>query len=233
MSDYVNRAGLQVADILAGFVESRALPGTGIDQAAFWAGFAKLLAELTPVNKALLAKRDDLQARIDAWHLARAGQGHDAAAYETFLHQIGYLVAEPAPFKIGTTGVDEEIAKMAGPQLVVPSLNDRFVLNAANARWGSLYDALYGTDVLDASAALPGGYDAVRGAAVIAYARAFLDVIIPGWEGTLSGGEHVDLVGRGEKGVLFRHHDLHIEIVVDRTHPIGAGDPLGIADVML
>ena len=233
MSDYVDRAGLQVADILAGFVESRALPGTGVDQDAFWAGFAKLLAELTPVNKALLAKRDDLQAQIDAWHMARAGQGHDASAYEAFLHQIGYLMKEPAPFTIGTVGVDEEIAKMAGPQLVVPSLNDRFVLNAANARWGSLYDALYGTDALDAPPALPGGYDAVRGAAVIAYARAFLDATIPGWEATLSGAEHVDLVSRGEKDVLFRHHDLHIEVVVDRTHPIGAGDPLGIADVML
>ena len=233
MTDYIIRNGISIASVLADFVDSRALPGTGVDPAHFWAGVAKLLGDMAPRNRALLAKRDTLQAQIDDWHIARAGQEHDVAAYEAFLREIGYLVPEPAPFSITTTNVDAEIATMAGPQLVVPSLNDRFVLNAANARWGSLYDALYGTDVLDAPPAKPGGYDPERGEAVIAYARAFLDAAIPGWEITLKGTEHDDLVVRSDKGVLFRHNDLHIEIVVDPSHPIGATDPLGIADVIL
>ena len=238
MTSYIAQDGIKIARELYDFVEQKALPGTGVESAAFWAGFAKLLAEMTPVNRALLAKRDDLQAQIDAWHVARAGQGHDACAYEAFLRDIGYLVPEPAPFTIGTTGVDVEIAKMAGPQLVVPSLNDRFVLNAANARWGSLYDALYGTDVLDAPPAKPGGYDAARGAAVIARARAFLDEAVPGWANVCKGAAHDDLVAiTGEadnpSSLLFKNNDLHIEVIINHEHPIGRTDPLGIADVIL
>jgi malate synthase len=155
------------------------------------------------------------------------------AAYQAFLTEIGYLVPEPAPFTIGTRNVDAEIAHDGGPQLVVPSLNDRFVLNAANARWGSLYDALYGTDVLDAPAARPGGYDTARGDAVIAYARAFLNAAIPGWEAAVAGAEHPALVARREGGLLFAHNGLHIEIVIDPDHPVGRTDALGIADVVL
>jgi malate synthase len=232
MSAYTNRAGLRVAIVLAEFVEARALLDTGITADALWVGLADILARFVPVNRALLAKRDDLQAQIDAWHIAHPAP-INPAAYEAFLREIGYLVQEPAPFQISTTGVDAEIATMAGPQLVVPSLNDRFVLNAANARWGSLYDALYGTDVLDASPAKPGGYDQERGAAVIAYARAFLDAAIPGWESAIAGNGHANLVARRDEGVLFKHNGLHIEIVIDSNHPIGATDPLGIADVIL
>ncbi len=233
MTDTTTRAGLQVASVLADFVESRALAGTGIAADALWAGLAKLLADFAPRNKALLAKRDDLQAQIDAWHLARKGQPHDAAAYEAFLREIGYLVEEPAPFTITTSNVDAEIATMAGPQLVVPSLNDRFVLNAANARWGSLYDAFYGTDTLDAPAAKPGGYDKDRGAAVVARVRQFLNETLPGWEGAVSGGDHPALVARKDGGLLFRNNGLHVEIVIDPASPVGADDPLGISDVVL
>ncbi len=229
MSAYTNRAGLQVASVLADFVESRALAGTGIAPDALWQGLADILARFVPVNRALLAKRDELQAKLDAWHAANPGPIGDIAVYQAFLREIGYLVPEPAPFSISTQNVDPEIATMAGPQLVVPSLNDRFVLNAANARWGSLYDALYGTDVLDAPPAKPGGYDQERGAAVIAYARAFLSATIPGWEGS----DCPALVAHRDGGKLFRHNGLHIELVIDRSHPIGATDPLGIADVIL
>ncbi|HWV61570.1 MAG TPA: malate synthase G, partial [Sphingopyxis sp.] len=167
MTEFIDRSGLSVDSRLADFIEQRALPGTGLDAAKFWSDFAGLLGKFAPENAALLAKREDLQARIDAWHKAREGQAHDAAAYQGFLREIGYLVSEPAPFSVGTRNVDPEIATMAGPQLVVPALNARFALNAANARWGSLYDAFYGTDALDAPPAKPGGYDAERGAAVI------------------------------------------------------------------
>ena len=224
---YVARAGLQVADVLADFVEAEVLPGTGISSAALWDGFAALLARFVPVNRALLAKRDDLQAQIDAWHEARLGQDWDAVAYEAFLREIGYLVPEPAPFTIDTANVDAEVATMAGPQLVVPALNTRFALNAANARWGSLYDALYGTDALDAPPAQGAGYDPIRGEAVVARARAFLDEAIPGWR----GGAH--LIAEKPGGKLFRHNGLHIELVIDPSHPIGKSDPDGIADVVL
>ena len=142
MSEMVERNGLKVAATLAEFIEQRALPGTGIDEAEFWSGVAGIFARFAPENRALLARRDELQAQIDAWHQARAGQPIDQRAYHAFLRDIGYLVEEPAPFSIETANVDDEIARMAGPQLVVPVLNARFALNAANARWGSLYDAL-------------------------------------------------------------------------------------------
>jgi len=237
MTEYVTRANLQVADELALFVESRALSGTGIAADALWSGLSDILARFVPVNRALLAKRDALQTQIDAWHKANPGPISDMPAYQAFLRDIGYLVAEPAPFAIGTQNVDAEIATMAGPQLVVPSLNDRFVLNAANARWGSLYDALYGTDALDAPPARAGGYDADRGAAVIAYARNFLNHSIPGWEAVLSGGTSDFFVAQTASGdikrYLFKQNGLHIEILVDPAHPIGATDELHIADVIL
>src|SRR6476661_5791228 len=167
MSDRVERSGLQVAPVLAAFIEQQALPGTGHEPAAFWAGMAEIFARYAPENTMLLARRDAMQANLDDWHAARRGQPIDQTEYQAYLREIGYLVDEPAPFAIGTEDVDDEIARMAGPQLVVPSLNARFLLNAANARWGSLYDALYGTDVLP-GAAKPGGYDPERGAQVIA-----------------------------------------------------------------
>jgi malate synthase len=166
VSDIVTKAGLQVDGALARFVDIEVLGPLGQAPDAFWQGFADLLAEYAPRNWALLAKRDELQARIDRWHVERRGQPHDPQAYRGFLEEIGYLVAEPGDFTIGTANVDAEIATMAGPQLVVPVLNARFLLNAANARWGSLYDAYYGTDALDAPPARPGGYDRDRGAAV-------------------------------------------------------------------
>jgi malate synthase len=237
MTEYVTRANMQVANELALFVESRALSGTGIGADALWAGLSDILARFVPVNRALLAKRDALQTQIDAWHKANPGPISDMPAYQAFLRDIGYLVAEPAAFAIGTQNVDAEIATMAGPQLVVPSLNDRFVLNAANARWGSLYDALYGTDALDAPPARAGGYDATRGAAVIAYARNFLNHSIPGWETVLSGGASDFFVAQTASGdtkrYLFKQNGLHIEILVDPAHPIGATDELHIADVIL
>ncbi len=157
MTDTIERAGLQVHAALAELLEREVLPVLGRDTDAFWRGFAELLAGLAPRNRALLVKRQDLQAKIDAWHQERRGQPHDPEAYRAFLEAIGYLVPEPAPFGIATANVDPEIATMAGPQLVVPVLNARFLLNAANARWGSLYDAFYGTDALDAPPAKPAG----------------------------------------------------------------------------
>jgi malate synthase len=233
MTQYVNRANLKVASVLADFVETKALAGTGLSADMLWAGLADMLTRFVPQHRALLATRDALQAKLDQWHRENPGPIDDMPAYQAYLREIGYLVPEPAPFAISTQNVDAEIATMAGPQLVVPSLNDRFVLNAANARWGSLYDALYGTDALDAPPAKPGGYDEARGAAVIRYARTFLDDTIAGWEMAFDGDEHPDLVARSDRGLLFRHNGLHIEIIVDRSHPIGAGDLLGIADVVL
>jgi len=236
------RAGLQVAEELAVFLEDEALPGTGIEAAAFWTGVAALFARFAPDNRRLLAVRDDLQARIDGWHVQRRGQPYDVAAAAAFLRGIGYLADEPAPFAIGTQNVDAEVATLAGPQLVVPSLNARFVLNAANARWGSLYDALYGTDALG-DAPVSGPYDAARGARVVARAKAFLDEAVP-----LANGSWADLtdthegiairdpgqyVGRSDRSRLFRHNGLHIEVVFDPEHPIGATDPAGISDVVL
>lgn len=241
MSIYVDRAGLKVAVELAGFVEGQAITGTGIAAEAIWVGIAAILDRFVPVNRALLAKRDVLQAKIDDWHRANPGPIADMPAYQAFLREIGYLVPEPAPFTIGTANVDAEIATMAGPQLVVPSLNDRFVLNAANARWGSLYDALYGTDALDAPQARPGGYDVQRGEAVIRRAKAFLDEAVPlaagvwaDWKGeTPHLANPAQLVARKPGGWLFRHNGLHIELVIDPAHPIGKTDPANIADVVL
>ena len=237
MTKYVTRAGLQIAEQLVDFTENRALVGTGIAADTLWRGLADILARFAPHNRTLLAKRDDIQAKLDAWHRAHPGPITDMAGYQAFLREIGYLVPEPAPFSIGTQNVDAEIATMAGPQLVVPSLNDRFVLNAANARWGSLYDALYGTDVLQAPAAKPGGYDTDRGAAVVAYARSFLDAAIPGWQAVLSGGESSYFVAMTQVDdttrYLFKQNGLHIEVVVNPLSPVGATDEMHIADVIL
>jgi malate synthase len=243
MSEYVNRAGLQIASVLADFMETRALAETGVEVGALWQGLADVLARFVPINRALLAKRDDLQAKLDVWHKANPGPIDDMQGYQAFLREIGYLVPEPAPFAIGTQNVDAEIATMAGPQLVVPSLNDRFVLNAANARWGSLYDAFYGTDALDAAPAKPGGYDPVRGAAVVKAAKEFLDTAVPLESGSWaelrdpSGGIAIkdpsQYVGKSEYGRLFRNNGLHIEVMFEPDHPIGKIDPSGISDVIL
>ncbi|WP_374572108.1 malate synthase G [Phenylobacterium sp.] len=253
-------SALSVDDLLHGFVEQELLPGTGVAPAAFWAALETVLADFTPKNAALLARRDELQALIDKWWIERKGKPFDVAEETAFLREIGYLLPEPADFAIGTTGVDPEIAKIAGPQLVVPVSNGRYALNAANARWGSLYDALYGTDALEPPAASK-GYDPVRGGKVIAYARALLDSVAP-----LSAGSHADatayaiagdalavalkdgstaglanpaqLAGwRGSaeapEGVLLKHNGLHMEIQVDRSHNIGKDDPAGVADVLV
>ncbi len=240
MTNYVEKAGLKVATELADFLEKRALPGTGIAADAFWAGMAAIFARLAPCNRTLLAKRDEIQAVIDQWHKKVAGQPLDIPAYTTFLTGLGYLVPEPAPFLVGPKNVDRELAEVAGPQLVVPVLNARFLLNAANARWGSLYDALYGTD------AIPGGpvgksYEPERGARVIAWAKAFLDDAVPLCAGSWAdwvGGEvalanPAQLIGRAGDNLLLRHNGLHIEIVINRVHPIGKDDPAGMADVLM
>ena len=197
MTDRVNKHGLQVDRQLADFVEDRALPGTGIEADAFWKGFSDILHDLGPRNRELLDTRADMQSRIDAWHKERAGQEHDSEAYQTFLREIGYLVPEGDDFTVETQNVDPEIAKVPGPQLVVPITNARFALNAANARWGSLYDAFYGTDALG-EGPRGGGYDPERGQQVVARAKAFLDETVP-----LVSGSHAQLVGyRVEDGAL-------------------------------
>lgn len=233
----IARAGLGIAPELADFLEREALPGTGIAPDAFWSGVAAIFERFTPQNRALLATRDRMQAAIDAWHRDHA---FEPAPYEAFLREIGYLLPEPAPFGVDPANVDPEIAERAGPQLVVPILNARFLLNAANARWGSLYDALYGTDALPGAAA-SGGYDAARGAQVIAWAKAFLDEAVPladgrwaDWTGgTPALADSGQWVGSASETLLFRHNGLHIEVVIDRGHPIGRDDPAGIADVVL
>ncbi|MBP9184548.1 MAG: malate synthase G [Fuscovulum sp.] len=255
MTKRVDRAGLQVDRVLAEFLETRALPGTGVTETAFWSGFAALLADLAPKNRALLARRDDLQAQIDAWHIARHGQPHDHAAYKAFLAEIGYLLPEGPDFQIDTANVDPEIAQVPGPQLVVPITNARYALNAANARWGSLYDCLYGTDAMG-SAPPKGGYDRGRGARVVARARVFLDEAFP-----IEGASHADVrryhvkdgallvddlplvtptkfVGyrgnpKAPDAVLLRNNGLHVELVFDRAHFIGARDQACLADVQL
>ena len=240
MNDYVERAGLRVSAGLASFIDARALPGTGIGADAFWRKLAVLLARFAPDNAALLRRRDALQARIDAWHGARRGGSVDRGEYSDFLREIGYLVDQPEAFSIATRGLDPEVATLAGPQLVVPVLNARFLLNAANARWGSLYDALYGTDAIPGSPS-PGGYDAARGAEVVKWAKAFLDDAVPlagtSWAqwtgGALPLADRGQLVGTRGESLLLRNHGMHIEVIVDREHPVGRNDPAGIADVVV
>jgi len=251
---------LSVDEILAEFVESELLPGTGISPGVFWSSLEGALADFTPRNAALLERRDELQALIDAWWRERQGKAFDVAAETAFLRAIGYLVDEPAPFEISTVGVDPEISRLAGPQLVVPVSNGRFALNAANARWGSLYDALYGTDAL-APPSGARGYDARRGAQVIAFARALLDRTAPllagshgqaaayrilddalsvqladgGSTGLVSGDQLIGWRGPAENpsAVLLRHNGLHLEIQIDRNHDIGRSDAAGVCDVIL
>jgi len=260
MSTKISLHGLSIDPQLHRFIEDEAIPGTGVAAADFWKGFAALTGELAPQNRALLAERDRLQAAIDQWHLERKGKDIDPDAYEAFLREIGYLQPEGPDFKVGTANVDPEISEVAGPQLVVPVMNTRFALNAANARWGSLYDAFYGTDVLGPP---PGGkgYDAARGAKVIARGREWLDKAAPlsgashsdvqsysvsngQLAATLSGGAIAGLATpalfRGYRGtsgapeaVLLRHNGLHFEIVVDRAHPIGKTDQAGVADIVV
>ena len=242
MSEFVNRAGIRIDPRLATFLESEVLAPLERDAGAFWQGFADLLGVFAPRNAALLAKREELQAKIDAWHSERRGKPLDQGEYQTLLREIGYLVPEPDDFTIGSQNVDAEIATMAGPQLVVPILNARFLLNAANARWGSLYDAFYGTDALDATPAQPGGYDQARGDAVIARGREFLDSALPlvdqSWadladenDGKLQ--DESQYVGKTERGLLFQNNGLHIEIVFDPIHPVGQTDKAGIADIII
>jgi len=248
----VDKGSLQVAEELAGFIDRQALAGTGIAPDAFWAGAARIFEGFAPENRALLQTRDEIQAKIDAWHEARRGQTIDPDEYQAFLRSIGYLADEPQPFSITSERVDDELARLAGPQLVVPVLNARFLLNAANARWGSLYDALYGTDALGPPPA-GRGYDAERGAKVIARAKTFLDAAIPLAMGAHSAvsdyriengalvpalSDPSALTGwRGDparpEAILFRHNGLHIELVIDRDHPIGRTDAAGVADVVL
>ena len=240
MTTFETRAGLSVDSRMTAFVEAEVLPGTGIAADHFWAGLADILARFEPENSALVAERERLQSAIDGWHKARAGQPLDMAEYQAFLRDIGYLVPEPAAFTIGTANVDPEIATTAGPQLVVPSLNARFALNAANARWGSLYDALYGTDALPGKAK-PGGYDSERGAQVVEAAKSFLDEAAPlaaGKWADWTGGElalanPAQLVARSDKSILLQNNGLHIDVIIEAQNSVGATDPAHIADVIL
>ncbi|EMI11516.1 malate synthase G [Anoxybacillus gonensis] len=262
MGEYVQVGRLQVANIFYDFMTNEVLPNSGVDASKFWSDFEQLIEELTPKNKALLAKRDELQEKINEWHKQHRGQ-FDFEQYQSFLQEIGYLEPEVDDFEITTENVDDEIAKQAGPQLVVPITNARYALNAANARWGSLYDALYGTDVIseEGGAQRGKGYNPVRGEKVIAYVRAFLDEAVPlreyshkdavqyavvngtltvtvkdGQTTTLQDGEKfVGYQGSPEQpsAVLLKNNGLHIEIQIDRTHPIGQTDAAGIKDVYL
>ncbi len=261
--DHIKAGGLTIVRSLYDFITHEAIPGTGLDPAGFWLEFGDLVRELAPINKMLLAKREALQGQIDAWHKSHRGRPFSETEYDSFLREIGYLLPEPADFEITTANVDAEIASIAGPQLVVPVTNARYALNAANARWGSLYDALYGTDAVseDGGATRAGGYNPVRGAKVIARAKEFLDQAAP-----LYAGSHADAVAyhlegnrlivemasgtraalahedgfvgyRGDvthlSAVLIRHHNLHLEIQIDRKHPIGKTDPAGVSDVLV
>ena len=252
MSGMQERHGMKVADTLVSFVEDKALPGTGVDADAFWAGLSGLVNGMGDENRALLEKRADLQGRIDAWHVANKGKAHDEAAYEAFLREIGYLLSEGDDFEIETQNVDPEIANVPGPQLVVPITNARFALNAANARWGSLYDALYGTDAMGD---LPEGkgYDAARGARVIAWGRGFLDQTFPLAEGSWNDCTALRVEGDalvpalkdaaqfagydGEANaptkILLKNNGLHAVVVIDKAGNIGKGDQAGINDIIL
>ncbi len=262
MTDRVVVGDLRVARVLYDFITDEALPGTGIDPDSFWSGVDKVVADLTPQNEELLARRDELQAKIDRWHRLHVLEPVDAAAYQAFLTEIGYLLPEPADFTITTSGVDPEINSTAGPQLVVPVLNARFALNAANARWGSLYDALYGTDVIPETdgAEKGGSYNRVRGDLVIAYGRRFLDDAAPlasgswadvtrlsvadgqlqadledGSTGLADPARFAGYTGDAESpaSVLLVNHGLHVEIVLDPESPVGSTDRAGIKDIIL
>ena len=259
----IDVGGLRVAKPLYDLVKEEIAPGTGVDPDRFWTAFGEIVRELMPRNRELLAKRDALQARLDQWHRQNPGPAADPAAYRAFLEEIGYLVPEGEDFAIGTEHVDAEIARIAGPQLVVPVSIPRYALNAANARWGSLYDALYGTDILpeDGGAECGSAYNPVRGAKVIEYANDFLDQAVPLAEGryaqvtgyrvaagrlivTLAGGGETSLADAGTfagyrqgngclESVLLVHNGLHIEIRIDPTHPVGKDSPAGVKDVVL
>jgi malate synthase len=263
MTEYKNVGNLKVATVLYNLVRDRIAPGTDIETEAFWQSLEQIVEELAPVNRQLLEKRDQLQKQIDAWHIARRGEPHDPVAYKAFLQEIGYLQPVPDDFTISTDNVDPEIAEMAGPQLVVPVMNARYALNAANARWGSLYDALYGTDVIAESdgASAGGGYNPVRGERVVAYAMDFLDKSVPLAEGSHATVKHyrvsdAKLVAQQSDGsetglrnpdqfagysgdpanpvvVLLRNNKLHIELQIDQDHPIGKSHPAGVKDVVL
>jgi malate synthase len=250
VTEISDKDGLWADPALRRFVDEEVLPGSGVAAEAFWPGLERLLRALTPENRRLLARREELQALIDARNEAAAGPAPDPAEEEAFLRKIGYLAEPPPPFTIGTQGIDPEIAVLAGPQLVVPVSNARYALNALNARWGSLYDALYGTDALG-SPPKSGGYDPERGAEVIGWGRAFLDHIFP-----LEGGSHAGVTeyrieegrlvtnlggladppqfaGSGDGCILLRHHGLHVELIIDPAHPVGRTDRAGVADIRL
>ena len=263
MTERIETGTLRVDKVLHDFVNTEALPGTGIEPEAFWASFEDILAEFAPHNRELLGRRDRLQAQIDAWHRERRGSLFDPDEYKAFLRDIGYLVPEGDAFTIGTANIDAEISAIPGPQLVVPVTNARYALNAANARWGSLYDALYGTDVIpeDGGAERGGAYNPARGARVIAFARGFLDEAVPLAGGShrdatgysidngalsvsLAGGESAGLADAGQlagfqgtpedpSAILFVNNGLHVEIRIDRQHPVGADDDAGVSDVVL
>ena len=215
MTDFTQVGGLRVATELKSLIDQEICPGTGISPDHFWSALEKAVADFSPRNRALLAKRDDLQERIDGWHRERAGQPHDAAAYRQFLSEIGYLQPEPADFAVTTENVDTEIAAQAGPQLVVPVKNARYALNASNARWGSLYDALYGFDVIpeDGGAERAGAYNPVRGQKVIAYARAHLDRAAP-----LTDGSHAD-------ATAYRVVDGALQVILEGGRSSGLAEP--------
>lgn len=261
MSNYVNVGELQVASELYEFINSEALPESQVDQDTFWAGFEKIIKDLTPRNKELLAKRDELQTKINRWH--RENKDFHFDSYKAFLEEICYLLPEPEDFRISTEGADDEIALKAGPQLVVPVDNARYAINAANARWGSLYDALYGTDVIsdEGGAQNQGGYNPVRGEKVIAFARDFLDETIPLQVGThkeavsyaIDQGSLTITLRNGDKtrlkneekfvgfqgqpdqpsAVLLKNNNNYFEIQIDRGHPIGKTDAAGVKDILL
>ncbi|MGD8275801.1 MAG: malate synthase G, partial [Thiohalocapsa sp.] len=254
MTDRITVGGLHVAAPLHDLIRDEIIPGTGIEPDAFWTALADIVAELEPRNRALLERRDALQAEIDAWHRERRGQPIDAAAYKAFLEGIGYLEPEGSDFAVTTANLDPEIATIAGPQLVVPVNNARYALNAANARWGSLYDALYGTNAIpeDGGAERTASFNPVRGERVVAAAVDFLDqhFALAGGasHGSISsyrveGGELIagdapladpaQLAGwqgpaEAPTAVLLKNHGLHVELAIDRAHPIGAKSPAGV-----
>ena len=255
MSDRIEKYGLRIARSLADFIDHEALPGTGVTADRFWQGLSDLAHDFGPKNRSLVAHRELLQSQIDDWHTARKGQPHDAGAYKAFLQEVGYLIPEGADFEVETSNVDPEIATISGAQLVVPVTNARFALNAANARWGSLYDALYGTDALG-DMPVSGGYDVARGARVIAWGRALLDQSVPltgaSWAAvkSLSVKDGVLLVdgaglsdatqfvgfrgdGAAPTSVLLRNNGLHLIVEIDANSPIGSTDLAGIADIRL